>query len=88
MDSQIKKMKTSLEHFLDVVDTQYPQMKKYIVSESEHRVVLEDHNGDCVFGSNEELSPLFEKSSVFPMKKISTSYKERDGYFVINVELK
>lgn len=81
-------MKTSLEQFLDVIDTQYPQMKKYIVSESEHYVILEDHNGNCVFGSNKELTPLFEQSAVFPMKKVSTSYKERDGYFIINIELK
>jgi hypothetical protein len=81
-------MKTSLEQFLDVVDTQYPQMKKYIVSKSEYHVILEDHNGNCIFGSNKELNPLFEQSAVFPMKKVSASYKERDGYFVINIELK
>lgn len=81
-------MKTSLEKFMDLVNNQFPQMKKYIVSESEHYIILEDHNGNCVFGTNDDLTPLFEQHNPFPIKNLSASYKEKDGYFIINIELK
>lgn len=79
---------TSLEQFKWIVETQYPEIKKYIQSENEYHITLEDPMGDKVFGSNAELSPLYDLPSIFPIKKISTSYKERDCCFVIKVDLK
>lgn len=80
--------KTSLESFEWIVDTQHPELKKYITSKNKYQVVLEDPMGDMVFGSNKELSVLFETPNLFPIKKTSVSYKEKDSVFVITVELK
>lgn len=79
---------TSLEQFKWIVDTQYPEMKKYIVSENEHHITIEDPMGDMIFGSNKDLSALFDNPCPFPIKKVSTSYKERDCCFIIKIDLK
>jgi len=79
---------TSLEQFKWIVETQYPEIKKYIVSEDEHHVTIEDPMGDMIFGSNEELKALFDVPCLFPIQKISTSYKERDSCFTIKIDLK
>ena len=82
------KMQTSLEQFKWVVETQYPKVKKYITSESESRIILEDPMGDSVFGSNKDLEPLFQKPSPFSFENISVSHKEKDSCFIINIKLK
>ncbi len=82
------KNQTSLELFKNIVNTQYPSIKKYIVSENEHHIVIEDPMGDFVIGSNKELCALFEDTNTFPIKKISVSYKEKDSVFIINIDLK
>lgn len=79
---------TSLENFKNIVDTQYPEIKKYIISETEHHIVIEDPMGDLIFGSNKELSALFDYPCNFPIENISTRYKERDGCFIITIDLK
>jgi len=79
---------TSLEQFKWIVETQYPNIKKYIVSENEHHIVIEDPMGDMIFGSNEDLSPLFAVPNIFPIKKASTRYKEKDCCFVTQFDLK
>lgn len=80
--------KTSLDQFKWMIDTQYPQVKKYIVSENENRIVIEDPMGDSVFGSNKELSPLYEWPTKFPFKKITTSYSEKSCSFTVKIDLK
>ena len=45
---------TSLAKFKWLVDTQYPEIKKYIISENEHRIIIEDPMGDYIFGSNKD----------------------------------
>lgn len=81
--------KTSLEQFDWIIDTQYPELKKYIVSKNEHQVILEDHMGDMVFGSNEEISVLFKHPNEFPsIKNKSVSYREKDSLFVITLQFK
>lgn len=79
---------SSLEQFKWIVDTQYPEIKKYIISENEHHITIEDPMGDMIFGSNKDLSALFDHPCPFPVKKISTSYKEKDACFIIKIDLK
>jgi len=83
-----KMEQTSLEQFKWMVDTQYPSIKKYIVSEDEHHVVIEDPMGDMIFGSNKDLSALFDFPCPFPFKKITTSYKEKDACFLLKIDLR
>lgn len=79
---------TSLEKFQWIVETQYPEIKKYIQSENEYHVIIEDTMGDKIFGSNKDLEVLYNNPSIFPIKKISTSYKEKDCCFVVKIDLK
>lgn len=81
-------METSLEKFKWLIDTQYPEIKKYIISKNEYRIILEDPMGDFIFGSNKDLSVIFEYPSLFPVKKSSVTYKERDSCFIITLELR
>ena len=80
--------KTSLEEFNDVVENIFPAIKKYIVSSNEYHITIDDPMGDLIFGSNKELSALFEYPSKFPIKKITTTYKEKQSCFIIIVDLK
>lgn len=80
--------RTSLEQFRFLVDTKYPEVKKYIITENEHHVVMEDPNGDCAFGSNKDLAVIFEWPCPLPVKKVSISYKEKDSCYLIQIDLK
>jgi hypothetical protein len=78
---------SSLESFMWIVETQHPQIKKYIVSKTETEITIEDHMGDSIFGSNTDLSALYEWPTIFPIKKLSCSYKEREACFIVKVSL-
>ena len=80
--------KTSLEEFNYVVETSYPSIKKYIIDSNEHHIIIEDPMGDSIFGSNKDLSVLFDYPAKFPIKKTSIKYKERDSCFIITIDLK
>ena len=79
---------TSLEKFKWIVETQYPDIKKYIISENEQYVILEDHMGDSIIGSNKDISSLFDQPCPFPCKKVSVSHSEKNSCYTIKVELK
>lgn len=79
---------TSLEQFKRIVDTQFPNIKKYIISENENRIILEDPMGDFVFGSNKDITALFDFPCQFPIKKISVSHSEKCSCFTIRATLK
>jgi hypothetical protein len=85
--SNMENKASSLESFMWIVESQHPQIKKYITSTSEHEITIEDHMGDSIFGSNTELSALYEWPTVFPIKKLSCSYKEKEACFIVKVSL-
>jgi hypothetical protein len=78
---------SSLESFMWIVETQHPQIKKYIVSKTDTEITIEDHMGDSIFGSNTDLSALYEWPTIFPIKKLTASYKEKEACFVVKVSL-
>lgn len=82
-----RKMKTNLKKFKDIIDVQYPSLKKYIISESERYIIMEDQDGDCVFGTNKDFDPLFEFPCSLPVKSVNVSFKEKDCYYIIQIEL-
>lgn len=84
-----KKMEpSSLEQFKWMVDTQYPTIKKYIISEDENRIILEDPNGESMISTNSDISALFEWPCPFPFKGISVSHSEKNSCYTIRAELK
>lgn len=79
--------KTSLEQFNFMIDTHFPEVKKYIIKQNYRTIVLEDHESNYTIGSNEDLKPLFDFPTKFPIKKTSVFYNEKHSYFTINIEL-
>lgn len=82
------KKENSLEKFMSIVEEQFPQIKKYIISKNYHHIVIEDPDGHSVFGSNKDLFPIFEVPCSLPIKKISITHKEKDCCFIITIDLK
>jgi len=80
-------MPTSLQNFNSIIDTQYPELKKFIVYQKGKFITLEDWDGQFMFGANNNLSILFESPKKFFIKKASVKYNEKDSYFTINLEL-
>lgn len=79
---------SSLESFMWIVETQYPQIKKYIISTDEHSVTLEDPKGESMIYLNEDISVLFDHPSPFPFKNVSVTHSEKNSCYTIKAELK
>ncbi len=80
-------MPTNLEKFNLIIDTQYPELKKYIIHQKGKYITLEDWDGNFAFGSKNDLSVFFEHPNKFNIKKATVKFNEKDSYFTILLEL-
>lgn len=81
-------MSSSLRKFQELVETEFPLIKKHITVESSSKIVLEDYDGRTIFGCNPDIGVLFETPCKFPIKKFSVKYNEKDSFFNITLDLK
>jgi hypothetical protein len=79
----------SLESFLLIIETQYPEIKK-LVSEAREKTVKIDlpiEEGVTFVENSKVLEPLFDLPSKFGIKKSLVSYNEKYGFYNITIEL-
>ncbi len=84
---QTKMAKTSLEQFNSIIDTYYPDLKKFIVHQKGKHITLEDWDGNFMFGAKNNLSVFFEHPNKFNIRRASVKFNEKESYFTILIEL-
>lgn len=87
---QTNKMANSvLEKFDFLIENQFPEIKEFIKTKSEHNVIIEiPYNTGATWKKLTEIcEPIFSYPTIFPVKKSSTMFNEKYLYFTINLTL-
>lgn len=77
----------SLYVFNEMIKSEYPLIKDYIISSKGKKIVLEYYTTSC-WGSNKDLEPLFERPCKFPLTSFEVKYSEKNSIFSITLNLK
>ena len=80
---------SNVENFMLIVETQYPNIKKFISNKSNDKIELElpCELGDTWSESSSVVEPIFKNPSVFEIKNSSVSFNEKHSYFKVLLEL-
>ena len=77
----------SLYIFNEMIESEYPRIKDYIISSKGKKVTLE-YFTNSAWGANKDLEPLFEWPCKFPLNSFNVKYSEKDSIFSITLNLK
>lgn len=85
----MKNKVNSIESFLSIIETEYPEIKK-LIYEAKEKIVKIDLpiEENTTFVENSKiLKPLFDLPLKFGIKKSFIYYKEKYGFYNITLEL-
>lgn len=86
----MKKETSSLESFMWIIDSQYPEMTKFISDKKDNSIEfhIPSEDGKTWTETSEAISPLFSTPNIFPIKKSSVSFNEKYDYYKVLIDLR